>query len=224
MSVTTLGIVLQVVGVVLRGIAAGGCRGPTCTSSRSWARSSRSRRSACCACAATCGSSGRSCSGSRWWRSALALTAFYVPAGAVEPALQSYWLVIHVTIAVIADRHVHRRGQRERLQLLKESWENGSPRSRPPALRRARPAAERARAGGPRLPAQRDRLRAVDVHRHGRRGVGRARLVAVLGLGPQGGLELHRLGGLRRLPARAHHARLVAAERSPGSRSPASPC
>ena len=68
------------------------------------------------------------------------------------------------------------------------------------------------RAGGARVPAHRGWLRAVDVHGHGRRHLGRARLGPLLGLGPQGGVELHHLGGLRRVSARAHHAGLGRAQ------------
>ncbi|MDO8106495.1 c-type cytochrome biogenesis protein CcsB [Isoptericola sp. b441] len=57
----------------------------------------------------------------------LGLTAFYTPAGGVEPALQSYWLVIHVTIAVIASGMFTVGVSASALQLAKAAWENGSP-------------------------------------------------------------------------------------------------
>ena len=56
----------------------------------------------------------------------LGLTAFYVPAGGVEPALQSYWLVIHVSIATIATGMFTVSMAASVLQLLKDSWENNS--------------------------------------------------------------------------------------------------
>ena len=55
------------------------------------------------------------------------LTAFYVPAAAVEPALQSYWLVIHVSIAIIATGLLTVSFAASVLQLLKDSRDNGSP-------------------------------------------------------------------------------------------------
>ncbi|MCL3863054.1 c-type cytochrome biogenesis protein CcsB [Actinotalea sp. K2] len=58
----------------------------------------------------------------------LGLTAFYVPADAVEPALQSYWLVIHVSIAVIATGLFTVAFAVSTLQLLKDSRASGSSR------------------------------------------------------------------------------------------------
>lgn len=58
----------------------------------------------------------------------LGLTAFYVPARGVEPALQSYWIAIHVTIAVIASGTFAVGVAASVLQLLRDSWENASPR------------------------------------------------------------------------------------------------
>ncbi len=51
----------------------------------------------------------------------LGLTVFYVPADAVEPALQSYWLVIHVSIATIATGLFTVSFAASALQLLKDS-------------------------------------------------------------------------------------------------------
>ncbi len=51
----------------------------------------------------------------------LGLTVFYVPADAVEPALQSYWLVIHVSIATIATGLFTVAFAASALQLLKDS-------------------------------------------------------------------------------------------------------
>ena len=63
------------------------------------------------------------------------------------------------------------------------------------------------RPGG--LPGARVRVPAVDVRRAGRRDLGGVRLGPLLGLGPQGGLGVHHLGRLRRLPARARDGRLA---------------
>ncbi|WP_024286867.1 c-type cytochrome biogenesis protein CcsB [Cellulomonas sp. KRMCY2] len=57
----------------------------------------------------------------------LGLTAFYIPADPVEPALQSYWLVIHVSIATIATGLLTVAFAASVLQLLKDSRDGGSP-------------------------------------------------------------------------------------------------
>jgi cytochrome c-type biogenesis protein CcsB len=128
MSVTTLGILLEVVGVVLRGIAAG--RIP-------WANMYEFTVMGSLVAVTTfriltlrrdVRFLGAFVLGLSVVALGLGLTAFYVPAGAVEPALQSYWLVIHVTIAVIASGMFTVAVSASGLQLLKESWENGSPR------------------------------------------------------------------------------------------------
>ena len=128
MSVTTLGLALQLAGIVLRGVAA--ARVP-------WAnmyeftvvgtfvavltfRVLTLRRDVRFLGAFVLGLSVVALG--------LGLTAFYVPAGAVEPALQSYWLVIHVTIAVIATGMFTVGVSASALQLLKQSRESGSPR------------------------------------------------------------------------------------------------
>jgi cytochrome c-type biogenesis protein CcsB len=56
----------------------------------------------------------------------LGLAAFYVPADAVEPALQSYWLVIHVSVATIATGLFTVSFASSALQLLKDSRASGS--------------------------------------------------------------------------------------------------
>ena len=57
----------------------------------------------------------------------LGLAVFYVPADPVEPALQSYWLVIHVSIATIATGLLTVSFAASALQLLKDSRDHGSP-------------------------------------------------------------------------------------------------
>lgn len=56
------------------------------------------------------------------------LAVFYTPASPVEPALQSYWLVIHVSIATIATGLLTVSFAASVLQLLKDSRDSGSPR------------------------------------------------------------------------------------------------
>jgi cytochrome c-type biogenesis protein CcsB len=65
----------------------------------------------------------------------LGLAVFYVPADAVEPALQSYWLVIHVSIATIATGLLTVAFAASALQLLKDSRDAGSPRLAGPRWR-----------------------------------------------------------------------------------------
>lgn len=56
------------------------------------------------------------------------LAVFYTPASAVEPALQSYWLVIHVSIAIVATGLFAVSFATSVLHLLKDSRDAGSPR------------------------------------------------------------------------------------------------
>jgi cytochrome c-type biogenesis protein CcsB len=65
----------------------------------------------------------------------LGLAVFYVPADAVEPALQSYWLVIHVSIATIATGLLTVAFAASALQLLKDSRDAGSARLAGPRWR-----------------------------------------------------------------------------------------
>lgn len=58
----------------------------------------------------------------------LSLAVFYVPADPVEPALQSYWLAIHVSIAIIATGLFTVSFAASVLQLLRDSREQGSAR------------------------------------------------------------------------------------------------
>jgi len=55
----------------------------------------------------------------------LGLTVFYVAAEGVQPALQSYWLVIHVSIATSATGMLTVSFAASALQLLKDSREQG---------------------------------------------------------------------------------------------------
>lgn len=65
----------------------------------------------------------------------LALAVFYVPADPVEPALQSYWLAIHVSIAIIATGLFTVSFAASVLQLLRDSREQRSPRVAGPRWR-----------------------------------------------------------------------------------------
>ncbi len=127
MATTTLGLLLQVSGTVLRGIAAG--RVP-------WANLYEFTLIATLAAVITflalCRRRdvrflGTLVIGMVVVALGVGLTAFYVPAAGVEPALQSYWLVIHVSIATIATGLFTVSSAASVLQLLKDSWENASP-------------------------------------------------------------------------------------------------
>jgi len=128
MSTTTLGLALHVVGAVLRGVAAG--RVP-------WANMYEFTLIGSLAAVVTfrvlclrrdVRFLGTIVIGLSVVALGLGLAAFYVPADAVEPALQSYWLVIHVSIATIATGLFTVAVAASTLQLLKDSWENASPR------------------------------------------------------------------------------------------------
>lgn len=56
------------------------------------------------------------------------LAVFYTPASPVEPALQSYWLVIHVSIATVATGMFAVAFASSVLQLLKDARDTGSAR------------------------------------------------------------------------------------------------
>lgn len=128
MAVTVLGLALHLAGVVLRGVAAG--RVP-------WANMYEFTLVGSLVAVATFVALTR-------WRDVrflgaivlglavlalgLALAVFYLPADPVRPILQSYWLVIHVSIATIASGLFTVSFAASALQLLKDSRDAGSPR------------------------------------------------------------------------------------------------
>ena len=57
----------------------------------------------------------------------LGLNVFYIAADGVQPALQSYWLLIHVSVATIAAGVLTVAFAASVLQLLKDSRDTGSP-------------------------------------------------------------------------------------------------
>ena len=143
-------------------------------------------------------------------RRAAALRARSSP---LRDALQSPWLVIHVIAAIIATGAFTLGGMCSVLYLIKERWPNtreGGYLSRLPGLEGLDRMAYRTQAfafpvwtfaaliAGP-IWAQ---------HAWGR----------CLGLGPQGGLGVHHLGRLRRLPARARDRRVEGSRRRDRSR------
>ena len=137
----------------------------------------------------------------------LAGLLLYVPAGPLVPALHSYWLVIHVAAAVIASGAFAVGTIAAVLYLVKHRA--AGTRLDPPRWL-PRPAPGPARPGPAVLPAARVRLPDLDVRRPGRGShLGGVRLGPLLELGPQGGLGVHHLGGLRGLPARPRDCRLA---------------
>ena len=142
----------------------------------------------------------------------------YTNAAPVMPALQSYWLPIHVSVVSIGSGVFLVAGVASILFLLKMS-PLGEPRTR---------GGNGGEVNGFRRIVQRlpdaqtlDRIAYPDHHlrvpdlrvrRHLRGHLGRGGLGPLLGLGPQGDGVVRRLGGLRRVPARPVHRRLAGQE------------
>ena len=136
-------------------------------------------------------------------------TVLYTKVSPLSPALNSYWLKIHVTLAITASgilmigfcaaatapgagrlREAGRRGAAGRLPV------------------HARAASARCRqSGAADLPDPRVRVSHLDARDHLRRDLGRVGVGPLLGLGPEGDVGVHRLGRVRLLPARPCHAR-----------------
>ena len=135
----------------------------------------------------------------------------YTNAAPVMPALQSYWLPIHVSVVSIGSGVFLVAGVASILFLLKMS-----PLGRPELRGRVGPhrgaAARRADAGPHRLSHNDFRVPCVRLRRHLRRDLGGGGVGPLLGLGPQGDGVVHRVGGLRGVPARALDGRLARQE------------
>ena len=131
MATTTLGLLLHGAGIVLRGIAAG--RAP-------WANMyeftlvgsfvavavflvTQARREVRFL--------GAIITGLAVLALGVALSVFYIAADGVQPALQSYWLLIHVSVATIAAGVLTVAFAVSVLQLLKDSRDEGSPAVQP---------------------------------------------------------------------------------------------
>jgi hypothetical protein len=139
----------------------------------------------------------------------LAVTVLYTASDQLVPALHSYWLYIHVSTAIFCGA-VFYVGAVSTVPLQGLLREQAGERRQAREVRQLgpRPAARRGDPRQVRLPRQRGRVPAVDVHDHRGRDLGGRRLGPLLGLGPQGDLVLHHLGRLRLLPARPRHRRL----------------
>ena len=149
-------------------------------------------------------------------------TVLYTKISPLSPALNSYWLKIHVTLAITASGilmigfcaavlHLVRAGYEKRVA---EERPVGFPYTLGPAPARRR------QPGAADVPDPRVRLPDLDARDHLRRDLGRVGVGPLLGLGPEGDVGVHRLGRVRLLPARPGHAEREAhhGERAGGHR------
>jgi len=127
MSTTMLGVLLHAAGIVLRGIAAG--RVP-------WANMYEFTLVGSFVAVAVFLLTqlrrevrflGAIVTGIAVLALGLGLNVFYIAADGVQPALQSYWLLIHVSVATIAAGVLTVAFAASVLQLLKDSRDTGSP-------------------------------------------------------------------------------------------------
>ena len=127
-------------------------------------------------------------------------TLLYARSAPVVPALQSYWLVIHVSIIATASGVLLVSGVASLLFLVRRRHPEGPLVSRLPGAQTLDRVAYRTAIFA--FPA---------VHRrsHPGRDLGGGRLGALLGLGPQGDHRLRHLGAVRGVPARAGDGRLA---------------
>ena len=119
----------------------------------------------------------------------------------------SYWLVIHVVSAIIATGAFTLGGIVSALYLVKMRKRRRRPPARSPGSRRRRRSTGCPTGSTRSVPGV--DLRGAD-HRPD---LGAPGLVVVLELGPEGGLGVHHLGRLRRLPARPRDRRLEGPQR-----------
>ena len=124
----------------------------------------------------------------------------YTNAAPVMPALQSYWLPIHVSVVSLGSGVFMVAGVASILFLSAHlpASESEAPGAGPAGATAAR----RADTGPDRLPNHDLRISGLRFRGDLRRDLGRGGLGPVLGLGPQGDGVVHRVGGLRRVPAR----------------------
>ena len=143
----------------------------------------------------------------------------YTKVAPLVPALNSYWLKIHVTLAITASGLLLVGFCAAALHLVRAGYEQAR-RSRSASRTRSGPPARGRQPGAADLPDPRVRVPDLDARHHLRRDLGRGGLGPLLGLGPEGDLVVHRLGGVRRyLHARAtpsvqaHHRDLARGRR-----------
>ena len=145
----------------------------------------------------------------------IAVVVLYRPLTPLVPALHSYWLMIHVSSAAIAGGAFTVGALASVLYLMRRRLELKAA-GQPGAAADRLPVAHAERGGDRpgRLPrATRSRFPLWTFAVMCGAIWARVRLGSVLGLGPQGGLGLHHLGGLRGIPARPGDGRLAGARR-----------
>ena len=146
----------------------------------------------------------------------LAMFVFYTEAAELMPALKSVWLVIHVVVAFLAVAVFTIGFSVGIIYLVKRRREEHPPARRnfvetlPSAASLERTAYGLNMVG----------VHPLDVHPGGRRDLGAEGVELVLDVGPEGGLDVRHLGGLRGVHARARDGRVGAAQGRCGSRWP----
>ena len=156
-----------------------------------------------------CGTSGCSCLAPVVLALVLIGLFLYAEAGPLVAALRSSWLAIHVSTAIIGFGIFFVSGIASILYLVRSRYEARLADGEAPESGSSSKLPGRGRARPGRPPHRRLRLPDLDLRRHRRRHLGRGRVGPLLGLGPEGDLGLHRLGRLRRVPARPHDRRLA---------------
>jgi hypothetical protein len=157
---------------------------------------------------------------------AVAVLFLYVGPAPLIPALNSYWRQVHVSSMIVSSSLLALGGVLTILYLVKDRRERRLPGAPPimggavsledaPPHRAGRRRAPAGRTGAARtaarvldarpagLPDDRVRLPDLDVRHHHRRDLGGERVGALLGVGPEGDLVVHHVGGVRRVPARS---------------------
>ena len=143
---------------------------------------------------------------------AVDVVVIYTPVGSLVPALQSYWIAIHVTAMIIAIGMYIFGAVVTVLYLLVARHERRVAAGEDPGDRRRACAGAEVDAARPAvLPRDPVRVPRLDLRGHRRGDLGRPRLGQVLGLGPEGDLVVHHLAGLRGVPACQGHGRLARA-------------
>ncbi len=132
----------------------------------------------------------------------------YTNAAPVMPALQSYWLPIHVSVVSLGSGVFLVAGVASILFLLRTS-RLGEPETPGAFAQLVQRLTRRADAGSDRLPDHDLRVPGIRFRGDLRRDLGRGGLGPVLGLGPQGDGRVHRVGDLRLISARRSTAGLA---------------
>ncbi len=142
----------------------------------------------------------------------LAVSVLYTQAGQLVPALKSYWLAIHVSIAFISSALLVLAFSATVLYLVQASRETRRAAGTEVGgnFMDALPSAAELDQAAYRLHAIAFPLWTFTIVAG--RDLGRERLGPLLGLGPQGGLVVRHLGDLRGLPARPGDPRLGPAQ------------